>query len=154
MKNTHSEKFDVFYMADVESALKECFEKRGILTVYPKGTSMLPSLKQGRDSVELSPVKEVQKGSIYLYKRKSGEFALHRLFNIKNDEYIFCGDNQLIFEKVEKSQLLAVVSRIYRDGKIADKSIVYKSTVFLNSFMPFRKLRIRISSFSKRLFKK
>ncbi|MBE6648363.1 MAG: hypothetical protein E7614_02445 [Ruminococcaceae bacterium] len=153
MENNPSEKFDTFFMADIDSTLKECFEKGGTFTVYPKGKSMLPALKQGRDSVELSPVTSIKKGNIYLYKRPSGEYVLHRLHREKDGEYIFCGDNQLVFEKVENSQLLAVVSRIYRNGKPANKIFIYKITVFLNSFIPLRKLRIRISSFSRRFFK-
>ena len=46
------------------------------VTFSPRGTSMLPLLKEGRDSVTLSkPVGRLKKYDIPLYRRKNGQYV-------------------------------------------------------------------------------
>ena len=65
----------------------------GSVVIEPLGISMLPFLKEGRDSVRLvSPAAAPQKYDIVLYLVGS-EYVLHRIIGFDGDNYIICGDN-------------------------------------------------------------
>lgn len=84
----------------------------------PRGISMLPMLRQGVDSVILSPVTGMlQKYDIPLYRRDDGKFILHRI--VRADETYSCiGDNQFEVEHgVRHDQVIAVVSAFTRGEK-------------------------------------
>lgn len=151
MKSSSEKEFETFFTADIEAALTSCFEAGGTLTVFPKGTSMLPSIVQGKDSVELSRVKKIAENEIYLYKRPNGAFALHRLLKAEGEKLIFRGDAQLVSETVKKEQLIAFVCGIYREGKRKDVKTSYKFFLFANSFYFFRKAVIKLRSLKKRM---
>ncbi len=108
-----------FSMADLEPLIKEVIAKGGTFTMMPRGTSMLPLIREGLDSVILSPLnQEILPGDVILYKRDSGQYVLHRVMTAKNNTYIMCGDNQVVFEKgIKLHHMLAVASGIIRDGK-------------------------------------
>ena len=84
----------------------------------PRGISMLPLLRQGVDSVVLSPLpNKLRKYDIPLYQRENGQYVLHRIVRVGED-YTCIGDNQFILEEgLSHSQMIAVVSVICRDGK-------------------------------------
>ena len=83
--------------------------------LYPKGTSMRPMLRQGIDSVELSPVNgPLKKYDLPLYQRDNGQYVLHRILKAE-DTYTCIGDNQFDYEPgVRQDQILAVVTGFYR----------------------------------------
>lgn len=74
--------------------IKEAISSDGEFRLYPRGTSMMPLLREGIDSVLLKKPEGVSKNDIVLYKRSNGQFVLHRVIKIKNGEYVMCGDNQ------------------------------------------------------------
>ncbi len=150
MESDNEKRFDIFLMKDIENTLEGVFSSGGTITVYPKGTSMLPTLKEERDSVELSSVSKIIPKGIYLYKRPNGEFALHRLLRVESDFLIFCGDNQLVLERVEKKQLLAYVSRIYHGEKEVSRKLSYRAFVFINSIWVFRRIGVKWRKLKKR----
>ena len=84
----------------------------------PNGKSMLPMLRQGRDSVELSPISgKLRKYDLPLYRRRDGKYILHRIVQA-GETYVCMGDNQFYPEPgVRQDQLIAVVTAFYRDGK-------------------------------------
>ena len=60
--------------------IKEVLQSGGEFRLYPRGTSMMPMLRQGIDSVILvSPTKELKKRDIIFYRRQSGQLVLHRI---------------------------------------------------------------------------
>ena len=84
----------------------------------PRGTSMLPMLRQGYDSVILAPAdKGIKPGDIALYKNKHG-YILHRVIRLGKESYYFCGDNQAVLEEVSPDQILAVVTAYTKRGKL------------------------------------
>ena len=85
----------------------------------PRGVSMLPMLRQGVDSVTLSPVtSHLKKYDIPLYKRDNGRYILHRVVKRKGDTYTCIGDNQYKKEEgVKHESIIAVVSAFTRDDK-------------------------------------
>lgn len=85
----------------------------------PKGISMLPMLRQGVDSVVLSPVpKKLKKYDLPLYQRPDGKFILHRVVSV-GDTYTCIGDNQFQFERgVSHDWIVAVVTAFYRGDRL------------------------------------
>ena len=89
----------------------------------PRGISMLPMLRQGMDSVVLSPLpSKLKKYDLPLYRRENGQFVLHRIVKA-GETYTCVGDNQFALEKgVEHSQIIGVCTAVQRKGK-PNKSI-------------------------------
>ena len=129
----------------------------GKSTLVVTGVSMKPMLIEHRDSVLLTPVTEKPKpGDIFLYRRESGTFVLHRLVGIMPDGYLFCGDNQCVREKVTQDQLLAIVTGFIRKGKqYSLKNPLYRLYVFMCVRLFFlRRTYIRLRRRTGRLCRK
>lgn len=95
----------------------------------PRGVSMLPMLRQGIDSVVISPLPEkLKKYDLPLYQRRNGQYVLHRIVEA-GDTYTCIGDNQFVVEKgLAHEQMIGVVTRFYRDKKmIPVDNIWYRS---------------------------
>ena len=84
----------------------------------PRGTSMLPMLRQGIDTVEFSPVPSaLKKYDLPLYQRENGQYILHRIVEA-GETYTCIGDNQFVYEEgISNSQMIAVVTEFTRTGK-------------------------------------
>lgn len=98
--------------------LKEELDAGRSVRFSPRGTSMLPLLRPGTDSVELSPPPAVlKKYDLPLYRRADGSFVLHRVVGI-GQGYTCMGDNQFAPETgVPHERVLAVVSAVFRGEK-------------------------------------
>ena len=85
----------------------------------PRGISMLPMLRQGLDSIVLSPLPtQLKKYDIPLYQRENGAYVLHRIVAVEKDSYTCMGDNQFVEEKgLQHSQMIGVVTAFYRGEK-------------------------------------
>ena len=88
------------------------------VTFFPRGVSMLPLLREGRDSVTLSaPPERLKKYDIPLYQRADGQYVLHRVVKV-GETYTCIGDNQFVREEgISHAQIIAVCSAVTRDGK-------------------------------------
>lgn len=65
------------------------------LPLTVSGSSMIPFLAPGRDSVLLRGIdRELKRGDIVFYRRADGRYILHRLYRIENDSLWFVGDAQ------------------------------------------------------------
>ena len=84
----------------------------------PRGTSMLPMLRQGIDSVVFSPLPEkLKKYDLPLYQRQNGQYVLHRIVKV-GDTYTCIGDNQFAYEpELRHDQMIALVTEFYRGEK-------------------------------------
>ena len=84
----------------------------------PKGTSMMPMLRQGIDTVEIAPLEgKLKKYDLPLYQRDGGQYVLHRIVKAA-DTYTCIGDNQYQLEPgVRHDQMIGVVSAFYRGEK-------------------------------------
>ena len=83
-----------------------------------RGVSMMPMLRQGIDSVVLSPVPEkLRKYDLPLYRRENGKYVLHRIIHAGHT-YTCMGDNQFAPEPgLRHEQMIAVVTGFYRGEK-------------------------------------
>ena len=79
---------------------------------------MLPMLRQGTDSVILSPLPgKLKKYDLPLYQRDNGQYVLHRVIKVGNT-YTCVGDNQFDFEYgLRHDQMVALVTAFCRGGK-------------------------------------
>ncbi|MGN1114398.1 MAG: S24/S26 family peptidase [Oscillospiraceae bacterium] len=121
-------------MSDYEKTIRDVIDSGGEFVMYPKGISMLPFIKEGRDSVALvKPKGDLKKNDIPFYKRDDGHYILHRVISAENGIYTMCGDNQVQLEKgITNSQIIAVVSYVNRKGKRIDRSsLLYKIYLFV-----------------------
>lgn len=97
---------------------KERLEAGQKVQFSPKGISMLPMLRQGRDSVQLAlPPERLKRHDIIFYQRDDGKYVLHRI--IKADEaglvYTCLGDNQFVKEHgLRRDQVIAIVTEFTR----------------------------------------
>ena len=114
---TEKEK-SVAHMEELMPLITECLSRGQSVTFSPRGISMLPMLRQGLDTVTLSPVSgRLKKYDIPLYRRKDGHYVLHRIVASK-DTYTCIGDNQYQYEHgIAHDQVIAVVSAFCRGDK-------------------------------------
>ena len=131
-------------LAESEPLIREVVEGGGEFRLFPKGTSMLPLIRQGKDSVVLvKPFDKLKKRDIIFYRRDDGQFVLHRIVGVARDgSYILCGDNQTFFERyIRRDNILASVCAVYRDDKrLEAKSLRMRAYSAFWCVMPFRKL--------------
>lgn len=100
--------------------MKESFEIGQKVKFSPRGKSMLPLLREGKDSVTLSKAETSLKAyDIALYQRADGKYILHRIVAVDGRGNCVCmGDNQLAKEfGITRDQVIAVVTGISRDGR-------------------------------------
>ena len=140
----------------------EKLREGGSVTFSPKGTSMLPMLRSGLDSVTLTkPPVSLKKGTVALFvlddERIGRHFILHRLIRVRNGKYFFMGDNRLTFDPpAEYEDILAVVSEFTRKGKKHGvNEFGYRSySAFMIATSGIRKVTNRLEKFVYRIWKK
>ena len=129
----------------------------GEFRLYPKGTSMLPLLRQGIDSVVLVSADSVSVNDMVLYRRDDGQFVLHRIIKINGDELVMCGDNQYELEYgIRKEHILARVCSFYYDNELIslDNEKYLKYVKGLPKRRRKNKIRAKFASLKEKIFKK
>ena len=64
------------------------------------GSSMVPFLVHGRDTVYLSKVAQpLKKGDMIFYRRRGGQYVLHRICKVRDGSYDLVGDGQVAIER-------------------------------------------------------
>ena len=137
-------------MQELLPFIEEALNNEKTFVIPITGTSMLPLLVAGRDSVTLKRCNApLKKGDLPLYRRKDGTFVLHRVVALESDgTYTMCGDNQFLKEKgIDHTQIIGVVTGITRNGKTFSvdskkyQSYVKLGLLFLNVRYPYKRLR-------------
>ena len=73
--------------------IQECLAAGQDVSFTPRGISMQPMLRNGQDSVVLSPVnKPLKKYDLPLYRRPDGQFVLHRIVAVTGGQPVYEGD--------------------------------------------------------------
>ena len=108
-----------FSLKDAEGLIIEVVNGGGEFELYPRGTSMLPLIVEGRDSVRLVKPKNLKVDDIALYKRDDGQFVLHRIVAANGDIFDMCGDHQFVVENgIRRDQIIAKVGAMTINGKL------------------------------------
>ncbi len=111
--------FESKSVAELLPLMQEVFAAGGQFRLYPRGTSMLPLLRAGVDSVLLaSPPARIAIGDMLLFREENGAFLLHRVIRQKEGLLTLCGDNRVACEEgIPTAAVVARVTAIYRGEK-------------------------------------
>lgn len=142
-----------FDISRMEFIAERLFAGQKVRYLKFRGVSMMPMLRQGRDSVELSPLPErLKKYDLSVYRRVDGQYVMHRVVAVKEDHYVCLGDNTLAFERVFPEQMIGVVSAFKRgERRIEVDNPLYR--LYCHLWRPTRLLRVGIY-YMKRAVKK
>ncbi len=114
---------------------KAFLDRHGRLTYTNVGVSMLPLLRQGRDlfTVEKKTADRCQAGDVVLYRRPPDQYVLHRIIEVREEDYVILGDNCIKKETgIRDEDILAVLTGFVRKGKeytVHDRA--YRAYTFL-----------------------
>ena len=120
-------------LEDVIDWMRETLDAGRSVSFFPRGRSMLPFLKEGRDSVTIVKASErLKKYDVALYRRHGGQFVLHRVMRAR-ESYTFIGDNQYVLEHgITHDQIIGVcVSFTVKGKEIGADSISLRLRVVL-----------------------
>ena len=144
-------------LIEILPEINKAFDEGQSFSFIPNGISMLPTIVGGRDAVTIKrPTDKLKKSDIILYRRKSGQFVLHRIIDLDGDYYILCGDNEVYPEKnIKHNQIIGIVTCYTRKGKVIEadsKKFISDAKKRVNS-RPFRQFVFRAKNKLKRIFK-
>lgn len=141
-----------------KSTFEEQLAQNGKLIYTNKGDSMMPLIKQDRDLLIIEPANgRLKKYDVPLYKRDSGQYVLHRILKVREDDYVICGDNRWVKEYgIQDRHIIGVLTAVVRDGKeISVNDWKYKLYVHLRcDFFPVREIILKAKAFPKWLKRK
>lgn len=118
-----------------------------------RGVSMLPFLKEGRDSVILKPIhgKCLKAGDVVLFRHK-GVYKLHRFIDMKNGKFHMHGDGLLgKGEMCGVDDVMAVVTDIIRDNGKAYSTSSWRWKLLSFMWTISKPVMLRLLSIGKRL---
>ena len=97
--------------------IEEVLKEKGVYVGPTVGVSMLPMLKNRRDTIIVRPKTErLQPLDVALYKR-GNDYVLHRVLSLTETGYIIRGDNCYSDENVPESAVIGVLTEFYRKNK-------------------------------------
>ena len=103
-----------------KSTFEEELERTGKLVYTNVGDSMMPLIRQDKDLliIEKKPEGRLKKYDVPLYRRDSGQYVLHRILKVRDQDYVICGDNRWKREYgITDRHIIGVLTGIVRDGK-------------------------------------
>lgn len=144
---------------EIVPIMDEIIKNGGSCKLRVTGSSMTPILKHLRDSVILTSPENrgIKKGEIVFIQRESGQYVLHRVYKIIDDNtFIMNGDAQQWVEVVKNNQVIGVCSSIIRNNReISCDNKIYKNIIKLwQLLMPIRHYIFKMNAFLKRITKK
>ncbi len=118
---------------EASASLEASLQAYGFLILTPRGSSMWPLIRTGKDSVRLEPVcRPLREMEVPLYRRNNGMGVLHRVMKVLPDGYLMCGDHQWELEKITPDQVVGVMTVLYRKEKeVCLTSLPYRMYVRL-----------------------
>ncbi len=98
---------------------EEIIRREGRLVYTNVGDSMLPLIRQGRDLLVIEKTSgRLKKYDVPLYKRDSGQYVLHRILKVRQEDYVICGDNRWRREYgITDRHIIGVLTAVVRDGR-------------------------------------
>ena len=140
------------------SVLQELTEEGRTVSLLISGNSMLPFLVHERDYIFFrKPENGLKKGDMVFFRRDTGEYVMHRICKVKDDQYFIVGDAQNVIEgPVRRDQIFAKIIRVERKGRqIGPGNFWWEffEHIWIN-LIPFRRMLVRIYSVPKNILKK
>ena len=89
------------------------------VTLKPLGSSMLPFIRGGKDSVRLKKMPSVAVGDMLLVRLEGPRYVLHRLIQKDGDRLTLMGDGNLSgTENCTEADVLGTVTAIERGSRV------------------------------------
>lgn len=133
------------------TTFEETIEKNGKLLYTNVGDSMMPLIRQDRDILIIEkPDGRLHKYDVPLYRRDSGQYVLHRILKVRENDYVLCGDNRYSREyDISDRHIIGVLTAVVRNGKeISITDWRYRLYVHLwCDFFPVRALILKAKKF-------
>ena len=104
----------------IKITYEEYLEKNGSMTYSNVGVSMMPLLKQGRDlfTVRKKGKKRCKKYDVVLYRRPPDQYVLHRVIEVRENDYVILGDNCINKEYgIKDDDIIGVMTSYVHKGK-------------------------------------
>ena len=137
------------------TTFEETIEKNGKLLYTNVGDSMMPLIRQDRDILIIEkPDGRLHKYDVPLYRRDSGQYVLHRILKVRENDYVLCGDNRYSREyDISDRHIIGVLTAVVRNGKeISITDWRYRLYVHLwCDFFPVRALILKAMKFPELL---
>ena len=137
---------------------EDMIERDGRLVYTNVGDSMRPLIRQDRDILIIEkPQGRLKKYDVPLYKRDSGQYVLHRILKVRENDYVICGDNRYSKEYgITDRHIIGVLTAVVRNGKeVPITDMRYRLYVHLWCvFFPIRALILKAKHFPKWLKRK
>lgn len=102
-------------------SFEEILQQQGKLVYTNVGISMMPLLRQHRDLLIIAPKPEgrLHMWDVPLYRRDNGQYVMHRVLWVRQNDYVMCGDNQWRPEfGITDRHIVGVLEAVNRDGKL------------------------------------
>ena len=97
--------------------IEDVLNEKGVYVGPTVGVSMLPMLKNRRDTIVVKPKTErLKRLDVALYKRGEA-YILHRVLQAVDGGYIIRGDNCYVDENVPESSVIGVLVEFFRKDK-------------------------------------
>jgi SOS-response transcriptional repressor LexA len=107
--------------AELIPAIGKLIEEGQEVIFKPKGVSMHPFIRGGRDSVLLRKAGKLKAGDIVLAEISDGMFVLHRIEKIEDEKIVLMGDGNLVGrERCRRNDVLAIAVKIIKGQKEID----------------------------------
>lgn len=103
----------------IKTTYEEELERTGSFTLTNVGVSMLPMICQGRDLFTISKREgRCSKYDVVLYKRPPAAYVLHRIVEVRDNDYVILGDNCYNKEYgITDKDIIGVMTSFVRKGK-------------------------------------
>lgn len=141
-----------------KSSFEQVLNENGVLVYTNVGDSMLPFIRQNRDLLIIKKHQgRLKKYDVPLYKRDSGQYVLHRVLKVRQNDYVLCGDNRCNKEYgISDKHIIGVLTAVKRNGRtISVTDIKYRLYVHLwCDFFPIRAAIIRLRTLIKKIKKR
>lgn len=98
-------------------SVEQALESIGEYVTQVRGESMYPMLRYRRDPVYLVPVTSTLKPMDVAAYKSENKYIVHRILEVRDDCYVFRGDNCCGKEYVPKDKVIAKAAGFWRDGK-------------------------------------
>ena len=99
---------------------EEYLERNGTMTYFFRGTSMMPLLRQRKDhfTVRAKGSERCKKYDVVLYRRPPHKYVLHRVIEVRENDYVIRGDNCIAKEYgITDADIIGVMTGYLRKGK-------------------------------------
>ena len=137
---------------------EDIIDRDGRLIYTNVGDSMMPLIRQDRDLLIIEkPDGRLKKYDVPLYKRDNGQYVLHRILKVREDDYVICGDNRYVKEYgINDRHIIGVLKAVVRDGReipVTDRKYRFYVHLWCDLF-PIRALILRVKRLPGQIKKK